>query len=227
VLFDLKEFDSRFEYFRRVDYKTYPYCFGEFWKRKLKIEESGENILSNVHLKTTYTNLSQILKIWLWHRPYSFSKLAGRLLASLEALQDSYNYLRNYSLLEFDKIPEKLLKFIWHEIGCVKAFEKNTSGYYPIMATTKLLMFLWGQTLAFDSVVRKRIPKFGISGLTKDRWAFDTWKRIMEEFQASLQQQSRIVDHFRELSLNEYGTDAIVPYGQLLDLYYWVPNARA
>lgn len=221
-MFDLEEFKTRFQHFRKVDYQSYPYCFGEFWKWKLRTENESEHILDAKHLEETYNRLSQTLKIWLWHRPYSFSELAGRLKDSLKRIRNAYGQIRRWSLLEFDEIPHEPLEFVWHELGCVKTFEKNAGAYYLAMATTKPLMFLWGQTLAFDSVVRSRMPSFDLPGIINGYWSFEKWKEVMMRFQESLEHQPDIVDLFKKVSRKEYGTDSIVPYGQFIDLYYWV-----
>jgi hypothetical protein len=222
-MIDLKQFESRFQSFRKFDYQSYPNCFGEFWKWKLITETKSEHILDAEHIKKKYGILSETLKIWQWHRPYSFSRLAKRLKGALEKICDAYNQIRSYSLLEFNEVPNEPLKLIWHELGCVKkGEEKNPSGYYLVMPITKPLMILWGQTLAFDSRVRKHMPKFNISGLRTDYWSFGTWKKVMIKFQESLKQQSEVVSLFEEVSKKEYGIKSSVPYGQFLDLYYWV-----
>jgi len=222
-MIDLKQFRARFQSFRKTDYQSYPFCFGEFWKWKLGTETKSEHILDAEHIEETYHRLSETLKIWLWHRPFSFSELARRLMDALEKIRDAYNQIRSYSLSEFSEIPNEPLEFIWHELGCVKKGEdKNPSGYYLVMATTKPLMFLWGQTLAFDSRVRKYMPRFGIPRLSGDYWSFRTWKKVMQGFQESLKQQPKILNIFRWVSRKEYVTDSIIPYGQFLDLYYWV-----
>lgn len=221
-MFNLEEFRLRFQYFRKIDYQTFPYCFGEFWKWKLRTENKSEHILDVKHLEKTYNRLSQTLKIWQWHRPYSFFELARRLKDSLERIRNAYNQIRRYSLLEFDEIPHEPLELIWHELGCVKTFEKNAGGYYLAMATTKPLMFLWGQTLAFDSVVRERMPRFDILGVIDNYWSFEKWKKVMVRFQEGLKRQPEVVDLFKKVSSREYRTDSIVPYGQFIDLYYWV-----
>lgn len=226
MLVNLEEFKNRFQHFKEIDYKSYPYCFGEFWRWKLKTETKSEHILNAKHIKETYDRLSQTLKIWQWHRPFSFFELAERLKVALERIRDAYNQIRSYSLLEFSEIPNEPLELIWHELGCVKkGEEKNRGGYYLVMATTKPLMFLWGQTLAFDSFVRGRMPRFDILGLRNDYWDFTTWKNVMAGFQKMLKQQSKIGVLFKEVARKEYGTDSIVPYGQFLDLYHWRPHS--
>ncbi|MBE0512692.1 hypothetical protein IBX38_06555 [Candidatus Bathyarchaeota archaeon] len=221
----MEEFKDRFRSFRKIDYKTYPYCFGQFWKWKVRTETESVHILDAEHIGQAYKKLSETLKIWQWHRPDKFSKLGKKLKDALEKMRDPYNQIRGYSLLEFSEIPKKTLESIWHELGPVKTAEgKNPGGYYLVMATTKPLMFLWGQTLAFDSIVRGRLRKLDIHGLRDDRWDFETWKNVMATFQESLKQQPEVVNLFKEVSRNEYGTDSIIPYGQFLDLYYWCPR---
>lgn len=221
-MLNLEKFRTRFQHFRRFDYQSYPHCFGEFWKWKLRTENECLHILDDKHIEETYNRLSKTLKIWQWHRPNSFSELAGRLEESLKRIGNAYNEIRRYSLLEFDEIPYEPLEMVWHELGLIKTFEKNTTGYYLAMATTKLLMFLWGQTLAFDSVVRKRMPRFHIFCITGNYWTFEKWKKVMVRFQKSLKQQPEAVDLFKKISSEEYGTASIVPYGEFIDLYYWV-----
>ena len=124
--------------------------------------------------------------------------------------------------MEFSEIPDGPLELIWHELGSVKTVGgKNPRGYYLVMPTTKPLMFLWGQTLAFDSIVRGCMPRFDILGLSDNSWSLRTWKKVMARFQQSLKQNPEVADLFKEVSRKEYGTDAIIPYGQFLDLYYW------
>jgi len=140
--------------------------------------------------------------------------LAERLRRALEKIRDAYNQIRNYSLFEFNHIPDEPLKLIWHELGCVKTKEeKSRSGYYLIMGITKPLMLLWGQTPAFDSVVRAKMPKFGILRLTDYYWDFTAWKTVLTKFQEGLKQQPEVIQVFKEVSREEYGSNSIIPYG--------------
>lgn len=222
---NLEDFKNRFESFWKIDYQTYPYCFGEFWKWKIKTETKGGHILDAEHVEKAYNKLSQTLKLWQWHRPDRFSELAERLRGVLERISDSYNQIRSFSLLKFSDVPDEPLEFVWHELGCVKTVEgKNPGGYYLVMATTKPLMFLWGQTLAFDSMVRWYMPRFNIVGLRNDYWSFATWKKVLLKFQELLLKQPKVVQLFEKISRKEYGTDSIIPYGQFLDLHYWVKH---
>ncbi len=224
MLPNLEKFKDEFQSFKKIDYETYPYCFGHFWKWKVRTETESVHILDPKHIRQTYKRLGQTLKIWQWHRPSKFSKLTRKLKNALQRMRDPYDHIRSYSLPEFSEIPNETLESIWHELGPVKTpGGKNPAGYYLVMATTKPLMFLWGQTLAFDSIVRGRLQSLDINGLRDDRWDFETWKNVMVTFQKSLKEQPEVVSLFKEVSRNEYGTDSIVPYGQFLDLHYWCP----
>lgn len=221
MLFLPDEYKIRFEVFKKLDSLTYPFTFGEFWKRKLATENETANILDAGNMEITYNKLSITLGKWRWARPYSLTRLAEGLRLSLQNMQDAYDELRRYSLLEIEEIPDDLLKKVWHEIGCVKDFGKNSGGYYLVMGATKPLMFLWGQTPAFDSVVRRRMPRFGMTGLTYDHWSYETWKKVLVKFKENLERQQGLIDFLKATSKEEYKTDKIVPYGQLIDLYYW------
>ena len=84
-------------------------------------------------------------------------------------------------------------------------------------------MFLWGQTVAFDSIVRDKLSqKEDI--LTDKKWQFEHWKEAMILLQNDLRRSPKIVRLFKNISREKYGTDLIVPYGQFIDLYYWTPK---
>jgi len=92
---NLDGFKSRFQTFKKMDSNTYPYSFREFWGWKLRTETKGEHILDSEHIKETYHKLSQTLKIWQWHRPYSFFELAKRLRDTLGKMCDVYSQIRS------------------------------------------------------------------------------------------------------------------------------------
>lgn len=221
-MFDPEKMAARFHGFRKIDYSTYPFCFGEFWKRKIRIETAGQHILDSGNFELTCAKLEKTLRIWQWHRPSKFETLAPRLKNALRNMLTSYETIKEYSLLEFDKIPDNDLALVWHELGSVKNGEKNGGGYYSAMATTKPLMFLWGQTPAFDSVVRGFMPRFNLNGLGDCYWTYNTWKTVMSKFAQSVKEQPEILLLFRRLSQEEYETEDVVPYGQFIDLYYWM-----
>lgn len=219
--FDQELFKKRYEKFKKIDDSTFPYNFQEFWRYKIKVEINEGHILDDSHRKETFHRLSETLRRWQWHRPYKFTEVAERLKVALERISNTYNEVREYSLLEFNEIPSNLLEIIWHELGRVKTGEnRNPSGYYLVMGATKPLMFLWGQTLAFDSIVRRRMPVL-ITGIRNCYWTFETWKNVMIKFQESLKQQPEFLVLLKEVTQKEYGTRELVPYGQFLDLYWW------
>ena len=104
--------------------------------------------------------------------------------------------------------------------------KKNEEGAYYIVAIAKPLMFLWGQTLAFDSIIRKLIPCLNIPKIRNPVWTYEMWKNVMTFFQHSISNQANFVKLCGEISKNEFGSKKIVPYGQFLDLYYWVGGRK-
>jgi len=217
---DLEKFKSRFQAFGSLDYAG---DFKGFWKWKVKTEKDDEHVLDGKHRNETYRRLCNILPGWLTYRPYSSSVCLGILESSLAKMVDAYNQVRHYSLLEFSKTPTEPLELIWHELGRAKEEDgdRNPGGFYSVVAVTKPLMFLWGQTLAFDSLVRSFVPK-SLNVLRNYNWVFNDWKHAMNSFQDFLREQPEVIDFFKKVSLETYGTDSIIPYGQFIDLYYWV-----
>lgn len=219
-IIELKQFGSRLQSYDRLDYAG---DFKGFWRWKLRTETKDEHILDDSHRTQTYHRLRSILPRWLTYRGAPGIRWREILEDSLERMAEAYDQIRSYSLLEFDKVPDEPLKLIWHELGRVKEHggNRNPDGCYYIVAISKPLMFLWGQTLAFDSIVRTRVPQsYNVPRDT--RWYFEEWKSVMERFQEGLKQQPEDVKLFKETSNEKYGTDSLVPYGQFLDLYYWV-----
>jgi len=217
---DSAKFRSSFRTFERLDAMN---DFSGFWRWKLKIETGDSHILDSKHRGETYKRLRQILPRWLAYRPFNSTVCLETLEGSLKRMSEVYNQIRNYSLLEFDKIEDESLETVWHELGRAKEDmgKRSASGYYYIVSVTKPLMFLWGQTLAFDSLVRKCVPKL-LGVPDQIRWDFKDWQRVLGMFQQELRRSVGIVDLLNETSLRKYGTDSIVPYGQFLDLYYWI-----
>ena len=175
---------------------------------------------------STYNRLSKTLIYWQWSRPYNFDQFASALKVSLQKIAVTYNDIRKYSLLNFSKIPEEKLELIWNELGAVKDGGKNAGEYYLVMAATKPLMFLWGQTLAYDSIVRGSMPKFGHTGLSYCSWNFQKWKKVTASFSDMLTDRSELVQVIEKLSIKVYGTDSNVPYGQFLDAYLWASDPK-
>jgi hypothetical protein len=224
--FDPQKMRERFEVFKKIDAQSYPFSFSEFWRRKVQIEAQGDSILSEKNAQATYNKLSVTLKGWRWHRPYSFAKFAENLQTALVNIRENYDTIKGHSLLELQAIANDHLRSIWDELGAVKDLRKNKGGYYLVMPTTKPMMFLWGQTLAFDVIVRGLMPRFGMSGLHDFRWTYETWKQVMTKFADILRAQPQLTDVIKEISLKEYRTDSMVPYGQFMDLYFWASDPK-
>lgn len=223
-MFDLREFENRLYINRHLVTKPYTDSFDDFWKWKCKHETKTEHehILDDNHRADTYNMLCDMAGKWQVYRPQKSGWREG-LKISLEKIAKAYDQIRGHSLLEIDKIPQEPLKSIWHELGRIKS--DNSDGcYYYTVAITKPLMFLWGQTLAFDSNVKKtmsdiKIPKGKIKATT---WNFETWTTSLKRFSNILKQDPEVVKFIGEKSAELYGPGCVIPYGRFLDIYYWI-----
>jgi len=204
--------------------RKYMANFDYVWEWKIKVEsKSSAQILDADHRKEAHARLSKILPKWQTYRMGDSSEPLEIMKESLATISEAYDQLRNYTLLDFDSIPRETLETVWHELGRAKEKDgrKNKNGYYYIIAVTKPLMLIWGQTLAFDSHVRKhlaknyRIPKYSW------KWKLDEWINTMKQLSRDLKTDQRIVDLMRKESKARYEQDVIVPYGRFLDIYYW------
>lgn len=195
--------------------------FDSFWKWKLEVETEDKHILDDDHRRETYHRLCYILPRWQTYRNGSNPHPLITLKRSLVTMSDAYDQIRMHSLLELSDIPNQPLELIWHELGRVKEYNgnRNDLGFYYIISVCKPFMLLWGQTLAFDSHVRKNAPYFVPKVPTK--WTLKEWKRVMVEFQKILKRDSTIVDFFKDQSLKKYKNVSIVPYGRFLDIHYF------
>ena len=219
-MINLNLFISRFQTYGRLDYAG---DFEGFWKWKIKVETGNKHILDDNHVTETYHRLCGILPKWLTYRGAVGIKWKKVLEDSLARISDAYDQIRGYNLLQFSEVPNGPLKLIWHDLGRVKEENglANQGGWYYVVAVTKPLMFLWGQTLAFDSFVRTYGPRI-CNIPQRTRWHFEEWWNVMKSFQEGLQQQAEDIGLFIEVAREKFQNDCIVPYGHFLDLYYWV-----
>jgi len=203
--------------------KKYIENFDYVWNWKVSIEEAGNSILDDKHFSEAFWRLSKILPKWQTYRNAENSMPYQTLKESLQNIIETYNEIRAYSLLEFRDIPEKMLRFIWHELGRVKEFEgrTNDNGYYYAIAACKPLLLIWGQTPAFDSKVRENLP--GDYGIKKYdfRFSYKRWYEAMTMMSDDLQRRSECIATMENISHNRYGANKPVPYGRYLDIYYW------
>jgi hypothetical protein len=87
-------------------------------------------------------------------------------------------------------------------------------------------MFIWGQTPAFDKHLRDEMPLFSVQSFRNVRWEFSTWINVMRKLQKYLNNDAKVLDLFNRTSVDKYGTDTNVPYGQFFDLYYWTESQK-
>ncbi|MBI2832363.1 MAG: hypothetical protein HYX79_08920 [Chloroflexi bacterium] len=214
---DLSKFESRIPSSNFMDQNSQYY---HFWKWKIGIEKDGKaHILDNEHRANTCQKLLDILPGW---QTWRGAKCHYRDVfpIALRNIASSYAKVRQYSLLDFNEIPEAPLKKIWHELGCVKeeSGARRIKGDYCIISICKPLMFLWGQTLAFDSENRKNIRLVSIP--RKARWEFSRWRNTMIGLQRQLLSKPEIVYFLTQKSIEVFNTNFLTPYGRCLDLYY-------
>lgn len=204
---------------------SYMRDFDQFWKWKLETETVNEHILDDTNLRETvsskdYYRLPAILRRWKAYRNCKNRDHDRTLQDSLRDISEAYHRIRNFTLLEFDLIPKEELKLVWNKLGLVKDGKEDHLGRYLVISVCKPLMLMWGQTLAFDTNVRAHSPRW-VPSKNRYRWSFQEWESVMKTFQDELKQDSEAVALFKEVSLEKYKTDSVVPYGRFLDIYYY------
>jgi len=225
---DLISFKSKVELPSNKGSIIYINQYNDFWTWKISVEKQNRgHILDTVHLDDTCKKLLEILPRWQTYRGVKCN-YEKRLTMALARISDAYNEIRQHSLLEFHQIPDATLRFIWDVLGRVKEElgDRRVNQDYFIIAVCKPLMFLWGQTLAFDSINRINIRKDASLKLTShlqsgSRWTYSQWKSVMWDFQKELLQNPEVINHCQFHSYQVFGSDSIVPYGRYLDLYYY------
>jgi len=204
--------------------KKYMKDFNDFWVWKSQMENQDTSILDDKYFKTTYTKLYAILKRWQTYRNGKNSNPSKTLKESLKNIRNDYDQIRKNTLLNFKDIPRDKLQTIWHELGRVKEYEGETNeeGEYYAIAATKPLLLLWGQTLAFDTRVRRNLPhEFDVSALDF-KMSFSKWYRVMSSLGIELNDSPEFIQEVQEMSKKIYGEVAVIPYGRFLDIYFWM-----
>ena len=202
--------------------------YNEFWAWKIGVEQKSDNsILDTRHVNDTCERLLEILPRWQTYRGIRCD-YEKELPLAMTTISHAYNKIRQYSLLEFNQIPDESLRLIWECLGLVKEKHrtKRPNLDYFVIAVCKPLMFIWGQTLAFDSINRINIRKDHSfetteTPLRSSRWSYSQWKTIMQDFQLELLKVPEVIDYCQSRSRQIFGTDFVVPYGRYLDLHYY------
>jgi len=99
-------------------------------------------------------------------------------------------------------------------LGRVKEYDGNSNkyGYYYIISVCKPLLMIWGQTLAFDSRVRRHCPRsYGVPRYST-RWSLEQWTSVMHEFSRHLNENADRIEAIKTESKRRYGTNFMVPY---------------
>ena len=218
-MFDPDEFDKRIGRFP----KGYSDDFYYFWRWKLKVEGNGGHILDEQHRKSAHRRLSEVMGKWQTYRVKGVKGIwRERLGEALANIADAYDAIRSQSLLSVNKVEALTLHQIWDELGRVKEPDGQVTrgSEYYVIAVCKPLMLLWGQTLAFDSNVRKNVP-FHLGILRQPRWRFERWMRVLKQFQIRLQQNPAFIAHLEQTALKGFGNSEPTPFGRFLDMYYF------
>lgn len=218
---NLKSFKGEIESYSK-NYMTYDSQYNDFWKWKIHIEEGGKgHILDGNHRDDACSKLLDILPGWQTWRGVECDYMK-MLPVALSNTANAYDQIRNYSLLDFDKIPDEPLELIWHELGRVKteSGDRREGGDYLVISICKPLMFLWGQTPPFDSRNRDKMYLFPLGA----RWDFEWWKEALGDLQKELLRHTKVVSYCREKAVEIYGSDYVIPYGRFLDIYYYEPG---
>ncbi len=225
---NLINFKNKVEIPFKMGSNMYIEQYNDFWYWKLSVEQYNRgHILDGAHLHDTCKMLLRILPRWQTYRG-SNCNYKKMLPIALYRIADAYAEIRHYSIFEFHRIPDHTLRFIWDTLGSVKERigEKRSDLNYCTIAVCKPLMFLWGQTLAFDSVNRRNIRKDSSLQLSiilsvANRWSYAYWKIIMLDFQKVLTQKPEIIEYCQVYSFSVFGSNSIIPYGRYLDICYY------
>jgi len=206
--------------------RKYDKQFNEFWLWKNNSELTSKSILNEDNVTETWNRLRKILRGWQAYRGTKNEYLYRNLKTSLTDISESYDKLRSFTLLDFERIPRCHLESIWHGLGRVKEPEgkENEEGEYFIIAVCKPLMLLWGQTLAFDTNVRFSLPKKLDVRMKENRWTFTKWYDVMKSFSGCINSQPELIEFLDKESTRRFGINVRVPYGRFLDIFYFEKN---
>lgn len=219
-MFDLAELQSRLISFP----EEYISDFNYVWKRKIEIEALGNaSVLDDRHRDEIYRRLCSILPKWQTYRPMVNAPCLATLKNSIGNISETYNQLRKHTLLDFENIPNEPLEFIWHELGRAKenGGERNDYSSYSVISICKPLLLIWGQTLAFDTNVRKNMPQKYRINKYSGNWNLREWKNVMILLSRELNEDKSAIEFMKKKTLDWYGKNTPVPYGRFLDIYYF------
>ncbi len=207
---------------------TYQSQFNSFWQWKLDVETKGEShVLDEEHIATTCTELLKILPGWQTWRGNRCDYRENFPIA-LHNIANYYSQIKKYNILDFEQIPEDALKGIWDELGRVKETDGRIrpKGDYFIISVCKPLMFLWGQTLPFDSKNRKHLKRdSSLSGKIyisrNTRWQYAEWKNAIITLKNQLFEDVEMTQYIKQKSSELYNSKSTIPYGRFIDICYF------
>lgn len=215
-LTDRKDFELKLKSFP----KRYAKEFDCFWKWKIQVENDPDHILSEGRREETFERIKPILISWQAYRGSRNANTWKTLKESLRNISPAFDRIRRFSLLQFSQVPDGPLRLLWDELGRVKEPRAEKSESYFVIAVCKPLMLLWGQTLAFDSHVRNNLPT-RFNAPHSNRWSYEQWRTVMQGLESEMNESKADVEYIGRKALERYQTNSILPYGRLLDMYYF------
>ena len=133
--------------------------FQKFWNYKTDLENAGQNILSEQHIRNTSAMLSSLL-IYL-KTPFSGAADVDRLETILENIRPDYNAIGHISLGS-GRIHSyrSSLEAIYQKLGANFDQRASNDTRSSIVGKSAVLMAVWGQVPRFDSLNRIRFEKW-------------------------------------------------------------------
>ena len=224
---DVSNIKTRLDSYSK-NYIRYNSEYNGFWRWKIKVEEDGsKNILDDNHRDETYKRLLEILPGWQTYRGVECDYKTS-LPVSLNNIAEAYDHIRNYSLLDLNEMNNEHLELIWHELGRVKTDSgiRRKEGDYHVISVCKPLMFIWGQTPAFDSRNRKEMMMdssllFTAALPRRARWQIQEWRMALEDLRKAWSKDEELINCLRDEAIRIFGSDHVIPYGRFLDIFYF------
>lgn len=207
--------------------------FIKFWKNKINLENGGSCLLDQKQIENTSKELLEMAKKWRLYRPEKTDEINRRLCITLPKIRAEYEKIRKFNVLDIETEDFQIdtLKVVWTKLALIKDGneEKKSRGEYLIMPPTKFLMFLWGQTPAFDEFLRgkdnrQKAENFKIHIYSNNYWSFDNWFDTLKLISKALNGNDifrKTIENLNEKYFNGVLGSSYVPYGFFIDAYFW------
>lgn len=200
--------------------------FDEFWTYKLKAGREG-SILDLAHLSTTSalldTKLLRRPEWMLWQTGIPPAQEIQRILGSIS---DDFDILKDVVLgqgrISRDKRACDALQLVYDKL-CGITHRRwgdlpNSEGKSYLVGKAKVLMFIWGQTPAFDRILTaslslRAFPHLRVYESRYSASEFRDMLKTLDEWVAAWEKEHR--QQFQDLDHNR-------PIGRIIDIVFWV-----